>query len=160
MICFQFLWKIIVTRTMTTTFPKRCQNQLNSSKSVQNPSKIEVPKKVFFFIDFLLNRPIRSKCRHVFRIVFSNQNATRTIFLTSLFACVLGLKNLPKACPRRGPNDEKSMPKTCCFSTLIFSGFGLHFGGPWASQKKLCWQFWLQKTNHGARFWCSKKQLT
>ena len=28
----------------------------------------------------------------------------------------------------------KSMPKTCCFSTSIFSGFGLNFGGSWASK--------------------------
>ena len=26
------------------------------------------------------------------------------------------------------------MPKTCCFSTSIFSGFGLDFGGSWASK--------------------------
>ena len=27
----------------------------------------------------------------------------------------------------------KSMPKTCCFLTLIFSGFGLDFGRSWAA---------------------------
>ena len=33
----------------------------------------------------------------------------------------------------------KSMPKTCCFSTSIFSGFGLDFGASWASNLEPSW---------------------
>ena len=32
-----------------------------------------------------------------------------------------------------------SMPKTCCFLTSIFSGFGLDFGGSWASKMEPSW---------------------
>ena len=31
------------------------------------------------------------------------------------------------------------MPKTCCFLTSIFSGFGLDFGGSWASNLEPSW---------------------
>ena len=38
----------------------------------------------------------------------------------------------------------KSMPKTCCFLTSIFTGFGHDFGGSWASKMEpsppRCWQ--------------------
>ena len=34
---------------------------------------------------------------------------------------------------------KKSMPKTCCFSTSIFSGFGFDFGGSWASKMEPSW---------------------
>ena len=33
----------------------------------------------------------------------------------------------------------KSIPKTFCFSTSIFSGFGLDFGGSWASKMEPSW---------------------
>ena len=33
----------------------------------------------------------------------------------------------------------KSIPKTCCFSTSIFSGFGFDFGGSWASKMEPSW---------------------
>ena len=34
---------------------------------------------------------------------------------------------------------QKSMPKTCCFSTPIFSGFGLDFGASWTSNLEPSW---------------------
>ena len=39
----------------------------------------------------------------------------------------------------------KSMPKTCCFLTSIFSGVGLDFGRSWGSKLEPSWQFWPQK---------------
>ena len=42
----------------------------------------------------------------------------------------------------------KSMLKTCCFSTSIFSGFSLDFGASWASKME---PSWLQKWLFGKR---------
>ena len=36
------------------------------------------------------------------------------------------------------------MPKTCHFLTSLFSGFGLDFGGSWASNLELSGPFWPQ----------------
>ena len=52
--------------------------------------------------------------------------------------CGFGAFFLPKIIPKPFQNEvrtlQKSMPKTCCFLTSIFSGFGLDFGGSWASK--------------------------
>ena len=41
---------------------------------------------------------------------------------------------------------KKSSLKTTCFSTSIFSGFGLDFGGSWASKMEPSWLLLPQKT--------------
>ena len=38
------------------------------------------------------------------------------------------------------------MPKTCCFLTSFFSGFGLDFGASWASKMEPSWPFLLPAT--------------
>ena len=48
------------------------------------------------------------------------------------------------------------MPKTYCFSASIFSGFGLDFGGSWASNLEPSWPFWLLKTSAPAHFYLLK----
>ena len=40
---------------------------------------------------------------------------------------------------------QKLMSKTCRFSILIFSGFGLDFGASWASSLEPSWPFWPPK---------------
>ena len=42
---------------------------------------------------------------------------------------------------------QKSMLRTCCFSTSICEGFGLDLGGSWASKMEPSWPFWPQKTS-------------
>ena len=44
------------------------------------------------------------------------------------------------------------MPKTCCFLTSFFSGFGLDFGASWASNLEPSWLLWPQKTYEVAHF--------
>ena len=55
---------------------------------------------------------------------------------------------LPKLIPKPFQNEvrtlQKSMPKTCWFSTSIFWGFGLDLGGSWASKMEPSWPFWPQ----------------
>ncbi len=64
--------------------------------------------------------------------------------------CILQLFWVPKILPKPLQNEvrtpKKSMPKTACFLTSIFSGFGLHFGASGASKFEPRWPFWPQKT--------------
>ena len=52
-------------------------------------------------------------------------------------------KNIEKTYQKPFQNEvrtlPKSMPKTCCFSTSFFSGFGLDFDGSWASKLEPSW---------------------
>ena len=52
--------------------------------------------------------------------------------------CGFGAFFLPKLIPKPFQNEvqtlQKSMPKTCWFSTSIFWGFGLDLGGSWAAK--------------------------
>ena len=48
------------------------------------------------------------------------------------------------------------MPKTCCFSTSIFSGFGLDFGGSWASKLDPSWLLKPQNFTAPAHFYLLK----
>ena len=54
---------------------------------------------------------------------------------------------------------QKSMSKTCCFLTSIFSGFGLDFGGSWASNLEPSWLLEPQKTSWTAHFYLLKLKV-
>ena len=45
---------------------------------------------------------------------------------------------------------SKSMPKTCCFLTSIFSGLGLDLGASWASKLEPSWLLKRKKITWGA----------
>ena len=49
-------------------------------------------------------------------------------------SCIFLPKNLPKPVQNDGQTLPKLTPKTYCLSTIIFSGFGVHFGSSWASK--------------------------
>ena len=53
----------------------------------------------------------------------------------------------------------KSMPKTCCFLTSIFSGFGSDFGGSWASKLEPSWLLKPLKTSWEAHFYLLKLKV-
>ena len=79
-------------------------------------------------------------------------------FRFSRKACLCGFRAffLPKIIPKPFQNEvqtlQKSMPKTCWFSTSIFWGFGLDLGGSWASKMEPSWPFWPQKISGPAHF--------
>ena len=66
-------------------------------------------------------------------------------FRFSRKACFCGFRPffLPKIIQKPFQNEvrtlQKSMPKTCRFSTSIFQGFGLDFRGSWASKMEPSW---------------------
>ena len=99
----------------------------NLPKSSENPSKNDIPKSMQFFVDFCLKIALSHKRQHQFRIGFTVFFACRTLFLVSLFACILDLKNLPKTLPKRSPNDEKIDVKNVLFFNIDFLGFRPRF---------------------------------
>ena len=62
-----------------------------------------------------------------FVLVFPILFACRTLFCTSLFACVFGPKNVPKTLEKRRPNPSKIDAKNVLFFNIDFSGFGPRF---------------------------------
>ena len=62
-----------------------------------------------------------------------------------------------KTCQKPTPDEartvKKSMPKTCRFSTSIFSSFGLDFVASWASKLEPSWFLSPQKTLGSAHFY-------
>ena len=113
--------------------PKRSQNRAKiHSKSTSQKTcdfSSNFARKMLYCnsadIDFVL----------VFPILF----ACRALFFESLFECILGKKTYQKPFQNDVWTLKKSMPKTCCFSTSFFSGFGIDFGGSWASKMEPSW---------------------
>ena len=62
-----------------------------------------------------------------FVLVFTIQNACRTIFFESLFACIFGAKNLPKSSPKPLPNPLKIGAKNASFFNIDFFLFWTRF---------------------------------
>ena len=115
---------------------KNCQNQWfwapkTLPKSIQNRSKIEPRKNTRFFISF------SSICLFFYLqfLWISDFPWGKPLFLRfSRKSCFCNLhafciqKSSQKPLQNEARRVNKSMPKTCCFSTSIFSRFGLHFG--------------------------------
>ena len=59
-------------------------------------------------------------------------------------------KTVPKISQKPCQSTKKSATEMACFSTSIFSRFGLHLGGSCASQLKPSWPFWLPKLTMSA----------
>ena len=54
---------------------------------------------------------------------------------------------------------KKSISKTCCFLTSFFSGFGLDFGGSWASNLEPSWLLKPQNFSSAAHFYLLKLKV-
>ena len=100
-------------------------------ESSQKASKIEVQKNIDFFIDFCAKRRRSQKCRHAFRIGFSNTKCLSDDFLRIACCMRFGFekptKNLPKTYPKRGPSDEKIDVKNDMLFNIDFFAFGPRF---------------------------------
>ena len=66
--------------------------------------------------------------------------------------CIFDPKTSQKPFQNEVRDLQKSMLKTPCFSTSIFSRHGLDFGASLASKIEPSSPFWLQKTRNGAPF--------
>ena len=66
--------------------------------------------------------------------------------------CIFGPKTSQKAFQNEVRDLQKSMLKTPCFSTSIFSRLGLDLGASWASKAEPSSPLWPQKTRNGAPF--------
>ena len=91
-----------------------------------------------------------------FVLVFTIQNGSRTFFFKLLFAWIWDPKNLPKTLEKRCPNPYKIDPKNVLFFNIDFSGFGLDFGGSWASKMEPSWLLNPQKISMPAHFYLLK----
>ena len=102
-------------------------------KSIQNrcPKKHAIFDRFLFIFCCMLQEPTSKKraptqcfvsfsCNSVFRFLHA--------FLVQ--------KTYQKPFQNESRTLRKSMPKTCCFFTSIFSGFGLDFGASWDSKSE------------------------
>ena len=111
-------------------------------KPTQNPFKIDVPKNIRFFIEFCSKNALLQQRQHRFRIGFSNTFCLSGTFLRIAFRMHFGSKKPTKNQSKTTSEPfkfQKSMSKMCRFSTSIFSGFGLDFGGLWVSNLEPSW---------------------
>ena len=95
-------------KTTSKKHRKKCENRgFWPSKTIpkpsQNPLKIEVPKNMWFFIDFCSKNLLPQKCRHGFRIGFYQSKWLSDVFLQVAFWMGLGSK-------KRSKNLSKTMP--------------------------------------------------
>ena len=122
-------------------------------KPVQNPPKIR-PKsmfpKTFKFERFWMIFGYIVICRNPENINLAIRKSL--IFGFSLNSCFRYLDKafLQKTSQKPFQNEvrtlPKSMPKMRCFSTSIFSGFGLDLGGSWAFKWEPSSPFWPHKS--------------
>ena len=129
---FEKTWKkmgksrILVSHTPPKTLPKSYQNR--------GPKKHAIFHQ--FWLEFwcLLQEPTSKKRAPTQCFVNFSHNSLHRL---------LRAFSVQKTYRKPFQNDvrtlPKSMPKTCCFSTSIFSGFGLNFGGSWASKLEPSW---------------------
>ena len=102
-------------------FPKPSQNRFKIQlKSIS-------PKACDFSSIFPEKMLCRTSADIDFVVVFQCKMALRDFFFTSLFLCVFGLKNLPKALRKRNPNPSKIDAKNVLFLNIGFLGFGTPF---------------------------------
>ena len=112
-------------------------------KLSQNPTEMPLKSMSQKTCDFSSIFDLRTVCCKSadinFVLVFPILFACRTLFFKSLLACLLAPKNLSKPLPKRCPNPSKIDAKNVLFLVSLFSGFGLDFGGSWASKLQPCW---------------------
>ena len=110
-------------------------------KSTQNRH----PKKHAIFLGFLLEKWFVAKAPTSISYWFLQYFLLVGHFSSNRF---LHAFSVPKTYQKPFQNDVRTLPKsmlkTCCFSTSIFSGFGLDFGASWASNLEPSWPFWPQ----------------
>ena len=107
-------------------------------KPSQNRPKI-LPKsrsqKTCDFSSIFVRKMLCCKSSDIdFVLVFPIRNACRALFFKSLFACILGPKNLPKTVQNRGPNPSKIDSKNDAFFNIDFFTFWARFGRVLGSQ--------------------------
>ena len=108
----------------------------------QNPPKIlpnrlqnRCSNKHAIFHRFLLQKASVAKAPTSISYWFLQYKMALGRFSSSCFLHGFGIqKTYQKPLKNDVRTLTKSIPKTCCFSTSIFSGFGLDFGGSWASK--------------------------
>ena len=118
--------RILASQTPPQTLPKSFQNRGSKKHAIfhrfllEKPSAAKVPTSIpywFLPIKMALGRFSSNRCLQAFSIQKAYQkplqNQVRTL--------------------------SKSMPKTCCFLTSIFSGFGLDLEASWASKMEPSW---------------------
>ena len=115
--------------------------------ATQNPPKI-LPKRLrnrcsnkqTIFHRFLLQRASVAKAPTSILYWFLQYKMAIGRFSSSCFLHGFGVqKTYQKPLKNDVRTLTKSIPKTCCFSTSIFSGFGFDFGRSWASKMKPSW---------------------
>ncbi len=127
---------------------------LTSQKPIQNPSETDVPEQTEFFYAIVAKSFDVFKLWHLENINCPEEKSMFFRFSRKACFCDFRAFFLPKIIKKPFQNEvrtlQKSMPKTCWFSTSIFWGFGLDLGGSWASKMEPSWPFWPQKTWPGA----------
>ena len=100
-------------------------------KPFQNPFKIHLKSKSQKPCDFSSIFPEEMLCRKSadidFVLVFPIQNGSRTLFFTSLFLRIFGLKSLQKTLRKPSPNPSKIGAKNMLFLSIGFLGLGPPF---------------------------------
>ena len=122
-------WRILASQNPPETHPKSFQNRCLRKHTIFHR----------FLRDFccLLQEPTSKKCAPTQCFVnFSHNSVYRFEHTFSV------QKTYQKPFQNEVRTLQKSMPKTCCFLTSVFSGFGLDFGGSWASKMEPSWPFW------------------
>ena len=96
-------------------------------KPSQNPVKIQFKSMSQKTCDFSSIFPEKMLCRKSadidFVLVFPIQNGSRTLFFTSFFLHIFGLKSLQKTLCKPSPNPSKIGAKNMLFLTIGFLGF-------------------------------------
>ena len=119
--------------------------------ATQNPPKI-LPKRLrnrcsnkhAIFHRFLLQRASVAKAPTSILYWFLQYKMALGRFSSSCFLDGFGIqKTIQKPLKNHAWATQKSISKTCCFLTSIFSRFGLDFGASWAPNLEPCWPFWL-----------------
>ena len=92
-------------------------------KFTRNAFEIVFPNNIQFFVDFGRRKRLPQRCRHRFRIGFSNTFCLLDTFLCFAFGMRFRFKKPTKNLSRTTSEPfQKSMSKICRFSTSIFWG--------------------------------------
>ena len=118
------------------------------------------PKKHAIFHRFLFEKCSVAKMPTSIPYWFLQYKMALGRFSSSCFLRGFGVqKTIQKPLKNHARATQKSISKTCCFLTSIFSGLGLEFGGSWASNLEPSWLLEPQKTSSTAHFYLLKLKV-
>ena len=132
--------KFCIEKTSKKLRKSRILASQNPPKTPPKTTQNRCPKKNAIFHRFLFEKCFVAKMPTSISYWFLQYKMALGRFSSNCFLNGFGVpKTIQKPLKNHAWATQKSISKTCCFLTSIFSRFGLDFGASWASKMEPSW---------------------